>query len=90
MDQAVVKMDQLFQTALSSGRLRADASLVLEQEVIDEEELDTEVEPLPGEEATPDIAAPTPPSLDDVVNSIVPEAEAPADVPLIPPTQPPR
>jgi hypothetical protein len=40
MDEAVKKMDDLFQSALSQGRLRADSSLVLEQEVIEEEELD--------------------------------------------------
>lgn len=39
MDEAVKRMDQLFQSALAGGRLRADSSLVLEQEVIEEEEL---------------------------------------------------
>ena len=49
MDQAVVRMDQLFQSALASGRLRADASLVLEEEVVEEEDLETETEETPVE-----------------------------------------
>ena len=90
MDQAVVKMDELFQSALASGRLRADASLVLEQEVIDEEELETEVEPLPSEQVTEESTEREPPTLDEVVDSIVPEAASPAETPAIPPAQPPR
>ena len=90
MDQAVVKMDQLFQSALASGRLRADASLVLEQEVIDEEELETEIEPLPGEEATDEGPEPAQPSLDDLVRSIVPEDAPPNDAPPAPPAKNPR
>ena len=90
MDQAVVKMDELFRSALASGRLRADASLVLEQEVIDEEELETEVEPLPSEQVTEESTEREPPTLDEVVDSIVPEAASPAETPAIPPAQPPR
>ncbi len=41
MDEAVKKMDDLFQSALSSGKLRADSSLVLEQTVVEEEDLET-------------------------------------------------
>jgi hypothetical protein len=89
MDQAVVRMDQLFQSALASGRLRADASLVLEEEVVEEEELETEVEEAPVEgELDPNIEAPVVQSLDDVVKSIVPEAELKRDIPPAPAPQP--
>lgn len=89
MDQAVVRMDQLFQSALASGRLRADASLVLEEEVVEEEELETEVEETPVEgDLDPNIEAPVVQSLDEVVKSIVPEDEPQRDVPLTPPGQP--
>jgi hypothetical protein len=71
MDQAVIKMDQLFQSALASGRLRADASLVLEPEVVEEEELEGEVEDL----SVVDGAEPARQSLDDVVRSVLQEAE---------------
>jgi hypothetical protein len=91
MDQAVVRMDQLFQSALASGRLRADASLVLEQEVVDEEELETTAEETPAEgEIDPNIEAPVVQTLDDVVKSIVPEDDELPDVPLTPPAKPPR
>ncbi len=91
MDQAVVRMDELFQSALAAGRLRADASLVLEQEVVDEEELDTEVQETPVEGGVdPQIDPPTTQSLEDVVKSVVPEDDAPRDVPSTPPAQPPR
>ena len=79
MDQAVLRMDQLFQSAFAAGRLRADASLVLEPEVVEDEDLESEVEDgavvdesgaLPEESAAP--------SLDEVVKSIVPEAQVPA------------
>jgi hypothetical protein len=90
MDQAVVRMDELFRSALASGRLRADASLVLEQEVIDEEELETEIEPLPGEELISEEIEPVQPSLDEVVKSIVPEGGLPGENPAPPPVQPPR
>lgn len=91
MDQAVVRMDQLFQSALSAGRLRADASLVLEQEVVEEEDLETEELETPVEGGEdPNIEAPAVQSLDDVVKSIVPEDEPQRDVPLTPPAQPPR
>jgi len=90
MDQAVVRMDQLFQSALSAGTLRADASLVLEPEVVEEEELETEEEvPLEGE-VDPNIEAPAVQSLEDVVRSIAPEP-APQREPVAPaPAQPPR
>jgi hypothetical protein len=90
MDQAVVKMDQLFQSALASGQLRADASLVLEPEVIDEEELETEVELLPGELPSGDTVEEQQPSLDEVVRSIVPEAAPAPETQPVPPAQPPR
>jgi hypothetical protein len=73
MDQAVIKMDQLFQSALASGRLRADASLVLEPEVVEEEELEGEVEDL----SVVDGAEPARQSLDDVVRSVLQDAEPP-------------
>lgn len=91
MDQAVVRMDELFQSALAAGRLRADASLVLEQEVVDEEELDTEVQETPVEGGVdPQIDPQVTQSLEDVVKSVVPEADSPRDVPSTPPAQPPR
>lgn len=90
MDQAVVRMDQLFQTALADGRLRADASLVLEKEVVEEEELETEEEELLSSEIDPNIEAPVIQSLDDVVRSIVPESPtASAPVPATPAQQRP-
>jgi hypothetical protein len=89
MDQAVVRMDQLFQSALAGGRLRADSSLVLEQEVIDEEELDTPEETPAEPTLSEDLTTKTP-SLDEVVKSIVPEDDDQRDVPLVPPAQPPR
>ena len=79
MDQAVVRMDELFQSAFASGRLRADASLVLEPEVVEDEDLESEVEDgavVDESEAIPEQS--TAPSLDEVVRSIVPEAQAPA------------
>ena len=45
LKEGVTKMDALFQEALSAGRLRADSSLVLEQTVVEEEQLD-EIEPV--------------------------------------------
>jgi hypothetical protein len=90
MDQAVVRMDQLFRTALAAGRLRADASLVLEEEIVDEEDLESENEEMPVEgEADPQLDPPGTPSLDDVVRSIVPEEPQPSP-PATPPAQPPR
>ena len=77
MDQAVVKMDQLFQSALADGRLRADASLVLEPALIEEEDLDEEPVDLIGEEAVGEESVEQTPSLEDVVRSITPEPEAP-------------
>jgi hypothetical protein len=91
MDQAVVRMDELFQSALASGRLRADASLVLEKEVVDEEELDPEAEEtLEGSTDDPQIDLPITQTLDDVVKSVVPEADTQRDVPLTPPAPSPR
>ena len=77
MDQAVVKMDQLFQSALADGRLRADASLVLEPALIEEEDLDEEPVDLIGEGPAGDEPVDQTPSLEDVVRSITPEPEAP-------------
>ncbi|MEY3634705.1 MAG: hypothetical protein RLZZ61_1115 [Pseudomonadota bacterium] len=77
MDQAVLRMDQLFQSALVSGRLRADASLVLEPEVVEEEDLESTGEEAVAENQTgTDLQKSTAPSLDDVVKSIVPEGQA--------------
>lgn len=81
MDQAVIKMDELFQSAFASGRLRADASLVLEPEVVEEQELESEVEEIPVEGEI-DLPAEAPvQSLDDVVKSIIPEASPPRETP---------
>ncbi len=41
MNDGVKKIDELFQTALAGGRLRADSSLVLERQVVEDEELGT-------------------------------------------------
>lgn len=90
MDQAVVKMDQLFQSALADGRLRADSSLVLEQEVIDEEDLESEVEETPVAVQADGGAPSAEPSLDDIVKSIVPEGDDETDAPLVTPAPPPR
>lgn len=90
MDQAVVRMDQLFQEALSAGRLRADASLVLEPEVVEEEELEAEEEaPIVGE-VDPNIEAPVVQSLEEVVRSIAPEPAPQRDPAAPAPAQPPR
>lgn len=79
MDQAVLRMDQLFQSALNSGRLRADASLVLEPEVVDGEDLESEIEDAAtGDQTGAPLQGPAGPSLDDVVRSIVPEGQAPS------------
>jgi hypothetical protein len=79
MDQAVLRMDQLFQSALNSGRLRADASLVLEPEVIEGEDLESEIEDAAtGDQTGAPLQGPAGPSLDDVVRSIVPEGQAPS------------
>jgi hypothetical protein len=91
MDQAVVRMDQLFQSGLASGRLRADASLVLEEEVVEEEDLEAEAEETPIEGgADPQLDPQDTPSLDDVVRSIIPEDSQPSTPTAAPSTQPPR
>jgi hypothetical protein len=90
MDQAVVRMDQLFQAALTAGTLRADASLVLEPEVVEEEELEAEEEaPIEGE-VDPNIEAPAVQSLEEVVRSIAPEPAPQRDPAASTPAQPPR
>jgi hypothetical protein len=79
MDQAVWRMDQLFQSAFSSGRLRADASLVLEPEVVEDEDLEGAVEDAAaGDQTGATVQESAGPSLDDVVRSIVPEGQAPS------------
>lgn len=79
MDQAVLRMDQLFQSALSSGRLRTDASLVLEPDVVEGEDLESEVEDTAAlNETGTSLQEPAAPSLDDVVRSIVPESQVPS------------
>ena len=79
MDQAVLRMDQLFQSAFSSGRLRADASLVLEPEVVEGEDLEGAVEDAaPGDQTGATVQESAAPSLDDVVRSIAPEGQAPS------------
>lgn len=88
MDKAVVRMDELFQSALASGRLRADASLVLEEEVVQEEELKTDIEEVPVVgEPDPNIDTTGTQSLDDIVKSIVPPEESSREVPPSPPVQ---
>lgn len=89
MDQAVVRMDRLFQSALADGRLRADASLVLEEEVVEEEDLEAETEVLPGED-TGQAIEPAGPSLDEIVKSVAPESVDPVAPSAPPPGQPPR
>jgi hypothetical protein len=72
-------MDQLFQSAFSSGRLRADASLVLEPEVVEDEDLEGAVEDAAaGDQIGATVQESAAPSLDDVVRSIVPEGQAPS------------
>lgn len=88
MDQAVVRMDRLFQSALADGRLRADASLVLEEEVVEEEDLEAEIDLLSAEGDTGEVIAPAGPSLDEIVKSVAPEPAQPT-VPPTPPAQPP-
>ena len=79
MDQAVLRMDQLFQSAFAAGRLRADASLVLEPEVVEDEDLESEVEDAAAADEGGTLSEETAaPSLEEVVKSIVPEAQAPA------------
>lgn len=91
MDQAVARMDELFQSALAAGRLRADASLVLEPEVVEEEELETETEEsVIDSQNDPQIETPEPQSLDDVVKSIIPEGDDQSDAPLNSPAGQPR
>lgn len=79
MDKAVVQMDALYQSALASGRLRADASLVLEPAVVEDEELEAEVTveetDAGGLTGAPTRTPPTP-SLDDVVRSIQAEGRS--------------
>jgi hypothetical protein len=59
--------------------LRADASLVLESEVVEDEELATEVEDNAAVDGDAFGASNMgTPSLDDVVKSILPEAQTPA------------
>ena len=53
MDEAVKKMDDLFQSALVAGSLRADSSLVLEQAVVDAEALALPEEVKPAEVVAP-------------------------------------
>jgi hypothetical protein len=89
MDQAVVRMDQLFESALAAGRLRADASLVLEKEVVEEEELDSEDEETPVQsEIDLQAVAPQPQTLDDIVKSVVPEENDQPEAPQTTPAQP--
>jgi hypothetical protein len=73
MDAAVKKMDDLFQSALAEGRLRADSSLVLEQTVVEEEQLQT------PEEITPppvDILGKAVEDISGVPNTPVPTSSA--------------
>jgi hypothetical protein len=83
-------MDQLFQSAFISGRLRADASLVLEPEVVEGEELAIEAEGnavIDGDASGPGNTGT--PSLDDVVKSILPEAQTPiTPAPAVPQPRP--
>ncbi|MFN3619813.1 heavy-metal-associated domain-containing protein [Sphingorhabdus sp.] len=92
MDQAVVRMDELFQSAFASGRLRADASLVLEPEVVEDEDLESQMDDgaLVDESSSLQVETAAP-SLDEVVKSIVPEAQAPREsVPPAPSAPQPR
>ncbi len=75
MDEAVKKMDELFQNALSEGRLRADSSLVLEQAVVEEQALETPEEAAPVVEAKPV----------DALGKVVEEVSGAPAVPTPPP-----
>lgn len=91
MDLAVRKMDELYQSALASGRLQTDSSLVLEQEVIDEEDLESDLEETPVEETgLEEPVAPEGPTLDDVVNAIIPDDGGQRETQPVPPAQPAR
>jgi hypothetical protein len=90
MAQGVKKMDELFQSALAGGRLRSDASLIMESQVIEEEDLDTEA-PTPAPAVTSDTSAT--PVLDvesiDVLDRAVDEVTAEQEGrPVTPPTAP--
>lgn len=87
MDQAVVRMDRLFQSALADGRLRTDASLVLEEEIVEEEDLEAEVvETLV--ETDGEVVEPAGPSLDEIVKSVEPEPQPPVPTPTPTPPAP--
>ncbi len=76
LEQGVAKLDELFQTGLSNGRLRADVSLVLEPEIVEEEQLEKPPEPLKNEDL-----AKTEDDIDRIVRDITGEGkdDRPAD-----------
>jgi len=93
MDKAVVQMDALYQSALASGRLRADASLVLEPAVVEDEELENEttIEETDAAIVTGAGASTQPTlSLDDVVRSIQTQSKPTRSPVVTPPAQQPR
>ncbi len=51
MEEGVKKIDDLYQAALASGRLKVDARLLLDEAVVEEEELDKEPAKLPTQNA---------------------------------------
>ncbi len=81
LEQAVKKMDELFQNALATGRLRADVSLVLEPEVVAEENLTpveapvatTTIDPL--EQAVKDITGTSDPNAPTGADGPKPDAK---------------
>jgi hypothetical protein len=100
MDAGVKKMDELFQNALSAGRLRADVSLVLEKEIVEEEALETPAEAVvttpqnssdDGQAVTTEPAVPVDP-LESAVQEVIKEnpeaAGAKPDAPK--PAKPPK
>lgn len=102
MAQGVKQMDQLFQSALSGGRLRSDASLVMESQVVEEEDLDTEAPPSPASAASSSTETSNTPALDveslDVLDRAVnevtaeqegrPETPSPTRSPAVPEARP--
>lgn len=77
MDQAVFKIDQLYQNALAAGRLRADSSLVFEDDIVEEEDLAA------PEEAAVDEAT----ALEQAVNAVGTDPGASAPGPAAPAPQ---
>jgi hypothetical protein len=91
MAQGVTKMDALFQSALAAGRLRSDASLVLESQLVEDEDIETEA-PTPAAKPTETDDTPDSPALevepidvlDRAVNEVTAEQERTSENPPAP------